>query len=498
MGKLAGAKRMNPFTVRLLAYLCLGLSLALGVPPWFQADSKKEWITEAGVFLWSLALSRGNLPQVCGGNIPVLDSQAMNAYPDMSRALQAVERRGGDNNRVYFKSGEARALAEKQGLSEAKRLCFSFNGGAYLLRIRPQHSSTQSYLVQVGANSMQTAAAKPLSPGDLERYPFLEAYIVGLANQAAARAKRGERIKKLSDKLSNNGGRQPASKMDQAARDFSEINLKQRLFRERLAASRQRMASGPYYQEVRSPAPLEQWSPFLEGLGLISGQGSLKTSDYLIRVSVRDFSEWVTTKLSVVSWIRKISGAVLFILGLWILLKAYGPRRGIEINPRWAVVFGDVVFVLGLGVLTAGPLDYALPHWFGLLPLLDEPLQVTLSIMYLPCLFLLAWMAANLGSQSLEVDPGGVVWHCPVASRFLAWDDIISLSLRKSYVMVSRVGMPMPRRLQTKLVFKLAGDREQEMFEPGTKNRKQTILAALTQHAPNRLHRDLERLLQEW
>lgn len=489
---------MNQFTARLLGYLCLGFSLALGVSPWFQPDSKKEYVTKAGVFLSSLALSRDNLTEVCGANVPVLDRQAMNAYPGMSKALRALRRTGKDNSRVFFKSSEARALAESQGRLDAKRLCISFDGGAYLLRIRPRYSSSQSYLVQVGANPMQAAAAKSLSPGDLERYSFLKAYIVGLANQANTSAKRGERIKELNDKLRNNGGQKPASSLDQAVSDFSEIKLKQKLFKERLAASRERMASSPYYQEVRSPAPLQQWRPFLDGLGLISGQGSVKTSAYLIRVSVRDFSEWVTTKLIFVSWIRKISGAVLFILGLWILRRAYAPRRGIEINPRWAVVFGDVVFVLGMGVLTAGPFDYALEHWFGLLPLMEEPLQVTLSIMYLPCLCLLAWMAANLGGQSLEVDPGGVFWHGPVASRLLAWDDILSLDLRNSHVMVSRVGIPMPRRLQTKLVFKLASGQEQEMFEPGTKRRKQTILAALTEYAPNRLRSDLGRISKEW
>ena len=498
MGKLAGAKRTNSFVARLLAYLCLGLSLGLGVSPWFQPDSKREYVTKAGVFLSSLALSRDTLSQVCGVNIPVLDSRAMSAYPDMSKALRALRRTNKNNSRVFFKSSEARALAEKQGRLGTKRLCISFDGGTYLLRIRSRYSSSQSYLVQVGADPMQTAAAKPLSPGDLERYSFLKAYIEGLASQGTASANRRERIKELNDKLRNNGGQKPASSLDQAVSDISDIRLKQKLFKERLAASRERMASSPYYQEVRSPATFQQWSPFLKDLGLISGQGYLKTSDYLIRVSVRDFSEWVTTKLTFVSWIRKILGAVLLILGLWIMRQAYAPRRGIEINPRWVVVFGDVVFVLSMGVLTAGPLDYGLQHWFDLLPLMDEPLQVTLSIMYLPCLFFLAWMAANLGGQSLEVSSTGVTWYGPATSRLLVWDDIRSLNLRNSYVMVSRVGLPMPRRLQTKLVFELAGDQELEMFEPGTKQRKQSLLAALTEHAPNRLRIDLGRISKKW
>ena len=489
---------MNPFKVRLLGYLCLGLSLALGVPPWFQPDSKREYVTQANVFVSSLALTRDKMTAVCGENIPVLDSQAMNAYPDMSKALRALKGVYAENKWTFFKAGEAEALAEKQGRLGSKRLCFSFEGGVYLLWIPPQDSPNQASLVQVGANPMQAAAARPLSSGDLERYSFLKAYIADLANQANTSAKRDKRIKELRDKLRNNRGQKSSSELDQAVVALSEIKLKHKLYMERLAAYRDRTASSPYYEEVRSPVAFQQWRPFLKDLGLISGQGYLKTSDYLIRVSVQDFSEWVTTKLTVVSRIRKILGVALFILVLWIMRRAYAPRRGIQINPQGVVVFADVVFVLGMGVLTAGPLDYGLQHWFGLLPLMDEPLQATLSIMYLPCLFFLAWMAANWGGQSLEVDSTGVTWYGPVTSRLLAWDDIRSLNLRNSYVMVSRVGLPMPRRLQTKLVFELAGEQEQEMFEPGTKQRKQRLLAALTEYAPNRLRNDLGKISKEW
>lgn len=489
---------MNLFKVRLLGYLCLGLSLGLGVPPWFQPDRKREYVTQPGVFLASLALSRDKLNEACGENPPVLDSRNLKAYPEMSKALRVLKGTHPGHKRVFFKSSEARALAERQGRLGTKLLCLSFEGGVYLLRIPHQGNPSQSSLAQVGASPMQAAAARPLSPGDFERGPFLKAYIVGLVNQAKTSAKREKRIKELRDKLSNNRGQKQASGLDHAAGALSDIKLKRKLYMERLAASRGRAASRPYYQEVRSPAAFQQWSPFLKGLGLSSGQGYVKTSDYLIRVSVRDYSEWVTTKLTSVSWARKILGALLFILGLWVMRRAYAPRRGMAINPRWVAVFADVVFVLAMGVLAAGPLDYGLERWLGLLPLMDQALQMTLCIMYLPSLFFLAWMAANLGGQSLEVDSTGVTWHGPVASRLLPWDHIRSLNLHNSYVMVSRVGLPIPRRLQTKLVFELINGQEQELFEPGARKRKQGLLAALAEYAPNRLHSDLRSIAEQW
>ena len=173
---------MNPFRVRLLGYLCLGLSLGLGVPPWFQPDSKKEYVTQANVFLSSLALSRDKLTAVCGENIPVLDSQDINAYPDMSKSLRSLNQIHRDNNRVFFTAGEARALAEKQGRLGSKRLCFSFDGGVYLLRIPLQGSPNQASLIQVGASPMQAAAARPLSPKDLITYDIFRFYEEAVAS----------------------------------------------------------------------------------------------------------------------------------------------------------------------------------------------------------------------------------------------------------------------------------------------------------------------------
>ena len=92
----------------------------------------------------------------------------------------------------------------------------------------------------------------------------------------------------------------------------------------------------------------------------------------------------------------------------------------------------------------------------------------------------------------------GVVWHGPGPNRTMYWDDITGLELRDSHVLVGRMGFHMPRRLQTKLVFKTVGEDEQELFEPGTRSRKKAISRLLKRYAPDRLNEDLKQIIEKW
>ncbi|MCB2187870.1 MAG: PH domain-containing protein [Deltaproteobacteria bacterium] len=201
-----------------------------------------------------------------------------------------------------------------------------------------------------------------------------------------------------------------------------------------------------------------------------------------------------------VDWrlLRTVAGGIFLLLGFWFMSRGYGRARGLAVNPRAAVMVGDAVFAVALAVGISGPLDWVGENLLGQKPLWDEALQFTLSVMYLPCLFFMAWFAANLSGQSLEATAQGVTWHGPLGSQFLPWDQIMGLELRDSHVMVSRVGLLTARRLQTRLVFRLAGDREVALFEPGTKRRKRLILEALGAYAPPRLARDLHAVAQGW
>jgi hypothetical protein len=482
----------------MLGYLILGLALALGLPPWIEPDRQSQYLTRTGVFLSALALDPAGLEGICPKGIPALDHKDVAALPDLIQAVKSLEWQGGQYNQVHFKSADPAALAQRLGTPKARRICFSYEGGAYLLQVQPQTSILSSSLVQTGASSSQAGMAAPISPSQLQRYGFIKSYLDRLEQTAAARRQRLQRIKELKKQIEAQKESKGRAGLEEAIRQFNNIGLSSRLQHEQIEGMLEQSTNLPFYREVRSPAKYESWLPFMGQRSGQAGRVVFKNSAYLVMASAREYSEWVTTEMAGISWARKICGLLLLIWGLWLMRGIFSKRPGIRINPQGAVLFADTVFVIAMAVLSAGLVDYALQEWFGLIPLLDEALQVTFCMMYLPCLLFLANMAANMGGQSLQVTHEGVTWYGPGSKRILSWDDITGLDLRSSYVMVGRLGLPMPRKLQTKLVFKLAGDDEQELFEPGTSYRKGLILEALGRAIPTRLQNDLNRIIQEW
>ena len=183
--------------------------------------------------------------------------------------------------------------------------------------------------------------------------------------------------------------------------------------------------------------------------------------------------------------------------GVWVMTKGYVSRRGFVVTPRWGVVFADVMFTLACGAMAFGMLEYCLAGWLASPPLLDEGVQVVMSWMLLPFAAFTAFYAANMAAQSLEVTQEGITWHGPGDSRFLPWEQVRGLELHDTYVAVSRVGMVMPKRLQTKLVIRAQKD-DIYLYEPGLKRTKRGIVAALRHYGPARLGADLERISLDW
>jgi len=91
----------------------------------------------------------------------------------------------------------------------------------------------------------------------------------------------------------------------------------------------------------------------------------------------------------------------------------------------------------------------------------------------------------------------GLTWHGPGDSRFLPWEQVRGLALHETYVAVSRVGLVVPKRLQTKLVIK-GMEKDIYLYEPGLKRTKRGIVAAFRQYGPPRLGADLERVALDW
>lgn len=198
-----------------------------------------------------------------------------------------------------------------------------------------------------------------------------------------------------------------------------------------------------------------------------------------------------------ISWVGLILAGAGFAAGLWALSRGYVLRKGFVVSPRWATVFADVMFSLAVAVACFGLWEYLLAGPLGMRPLLDEGVQVVMSWMLLPATAFMAFFAANLASQSLEVEAEGLTWHGPGDSRSVTWEQIAGFKLHDSYVAVGRAGMAVPSRLQTELVIQVPDD-DIHLYEPGPNRTKRSLVAALLHHAPPRLRSDLEAVSRDW
>jgi hypothetical protein len=489
---------INLYHKRLAAYLLLGLALALALPPWYSTDAKYEYLTRPGVFLSALALGDPALGLACGTRIHELDSDALDAYPVLSRVLaglEGVERAG---QKVHFRSAGPKSLANQLGREKAQSLCFRLNGETYLLKPQKPKDILSSSLVKVGILKQAAYSSPELDKFELEKHPYLKSYLEELQSRLTRHQEWNRELVQLKKELNAKRDSKIGGDLANAIKEFDRISLTQRIRSRQWDVRRESLEHTPFFLELLSPTPYEEWKRLLDKLGGESGKFSLLTPNFLVLISVREYSDWVVTPLLSLSIARTVIGALLLIFGLIKLCKTYIRHPGIHINPSWAPVFGDTVFVICMGVLSLGLLDYIWENWLGLMSLMEEAFQVTFAIMYLPCLIIFTRQTANMASQSLEVSAEGVTWYGPASSRTMAWENITGLDLRSTYVLVGRLGFFMPRRLMTKLVFKLGEQDDQELYEPGTRTRKDEILRNLQQHAPPRLRGDFTRIWEEW
>ena len=337
---------MGSYKSKSAAYFILGWALALALPPWFVPDSKKEFVTKTGVFLSALALDDPGLAPVCGDKIHSLSAQDLEAYPDLAGALKKLTGLKKPGTRVGFDSRSPKALAEKLDQGRARRICFRLEGETFLLEPQPQGGIFRSGLTQVGTSSPESFPGVTMTSGELERYPYLEIYLDKLAARAGRGKQRQQEISQLRQKLGDRAQAGPPGNLKEAAEAFKDIGLRHELRTRQLEALQEGIAEEPFYQEAPSPTPTQEWQPLLDRLDLSSGRATVKTPGYLVGISLQDNSGYEVTPMSGLSLARKIGGAALFLLGLWVLGKSYGRARGIRINPAWAAGFADGMFVI--------------------------------------------------------------------------------------------------------------------------------------------------------
>ncbi len=443
---------------RILVYLCLSLALALAVPLVRGPDKRHEQQTKTVVFLSALALTPRTLAPACSqGPYPLSDEMLQEKYPAVRRAIDTILTRGPEKGAVSISGSQPAALARALAGRKVRVLCFTHLQRIYRLKLHSWGGGARLWVV--GLPPGAAPQLPRLDEKQLARYPELARYLQSLVSS---------RIRALS--------LQQARQLN-PWRGLSKPNS--------------------FYRPVASTLPVRQWRDLLARVDLGPKWPAFRWGDFII--AGYEGSRIHRATLPVPGLFEfKMSAAVLLILiGLWLARDIYRRGPGISINPLWAGLFGDTVFILFLGFGALGVVDYLQVRWLHTIPRLDEAHRMVFSLMYLPCLIFMAWFVSNMVGQSLEVKQRGLVRHGPDESQEMAWEDIRGFELKESNLLVARGDVVLPRRLQTLLVIKTS-QAEVILFEPGRRSIKRKIVRALAEQAPPRLQADIDKLAQDW
>ena len=209
------------------------------------------------------------------------------------------------------------------------------------------------------------------------------------------------------------------------------------------------------------------------------------------RIDIKDILQKPQIKFS-----RYILAVVFFLSGLVLLKKAYKTRPGIAINPRWAAVTGDMIFILFLGFAAYCVIAYGLEKFTGASPYLYDPTAMWMTALaYVPVVVFVSFFASNFSGQSIEIGDDGITTHYPEAVQFVPWGDIHGFELKETCTVVGGSELLAPRKMQTKLVLHTRNG-DLELFEPGLKKTKSLLISGLRKYAPERLQEGISQLIK--
>jgi hypothetical protein len=191
---------------------------------------------------------------------------------------------------------------------------------------------------------------------------------------------------------------------------------------------------------------------------------------------------------------------ILVLFGLGTIRPLYIIRKGVAVNPQWAVKAADGISVFFLSFAAYAVWAWVFNLFFAFKVYLydaDQPVLDMVAVFYLPAVLVVAFFASNFSMQSIAVDKEGIKLYYPGKVIGLIWKDIESLGLQEVFTVSGGEEWAASRELQTKLSLKTnRGDFT--IYEPGLTKTKKMIVALMRQNAPERLQEDIAVLEREW
>jgi len=476
---------LNPYTGRLLGYVCLSLFLAFVVGPY--TAKKMVLKTEPVVYLSAVALDKTAQGLACLERVRNVNEKDLRSFPKIKKAVTYLSRSPIETTQVSLYGGNLEAFIKRTVGQSKREFCFEYNGRIFKLNWLIIRDMGSLYLV--GLNEPPSVSS--LAKSDLSEYPEMAAYIKKLEMTAQS-------VKDLEPKEETAPAGSLSGKsiktIDDAMRRFERI---------RRQAERQSMVpsavnKSAFYKREGTKMGWDEWVSLNKTLNTSPEKADFRIGDYLIIGSSEKLTERVSMNIEWFKIGRYLFAAVFLFTGLFAMRGIYRKCPGINLNPGWTAIIGDGIFILFVSFGAYCLIEYGMSKSFEMTSFIDDPVvRGICSIAYLPFTAFCALFAANQFSQSVEVENEGLRLHYPDGSKVLIWEDIQGFDLKESYTIVSRVGVMLPRKLQTKLIIQTTGGMT-SLVEPGFKETKRRLISAIKDKAPERLQSDLEKVSEAW
>jgi len=440
---------MTAYVRRWIGYLTLSLALALAIGPFSGQMNVEE--TGPRLYLTSAAITKPNgqqpdLASWCDKKPFNILEQDLIGFPALEQALVKLTKPPFEDGHIYVKEDRIKEFTRNVTGGIPRSFCIARQGWVYLVE--------RSFLAK-RAN----------------------VYLIGLPLSATAYLPQA-----------------PPGGLKQALQDFQHSQ----------SVATPKPEESP--READNLGPVRTNIPPLDWLAAVKVEddqpAALVVDDRVYLGWVMDIPEALKTPLPAFTPVRYGLAFVFLLLGLWVMRGSIRKNPGFRVSPGWAARFGDGMFILLGAVGAFGALEYGLIEWAGAVPgladdLESEAVRMVSAAMWVPVTLVCAMFTANLATQSLEVTQKGITGYGPGKPNFAAWGDITGLDISSDYVAVGRVGLLIPRKLQTRLIIETKGD-SLTLFEPANKLTKHGILNAIKEHGPSRLAPDLERIRNDW
>lgn len=208
---------------------------------------------------------------------------------------------------------------------------------------------------------------------------------------------------------------------------------------------------------------------------------------------------WKEEKLNALPVTLKIVGLILLILGIWLLTTVYTKRSGIMINPqRVAMLYDGVALLFGLPAawLLA---SVGFEKWLYIEPFFDDEYMAFMGVFFY--IFGIPFISAFTGrftSQALVINEKGILIDNIRNKTLIAWNEIAGFDFSDEYVLVGRLGMPMPRKIQKSLKIHTKNGDAEIINEPQLKSVKEKIKKEVEKKSPVIVKEKILSILSDW